>query len=114
MLEVYSKSLGKRDDKQNNDETSMQWSIMSLKLVRFVSPYLVSGDWPEWLKGNMHPFDMLSVLHKFTLSPDEGKSAYQSKIVDSQVCIKDRKGGRDTKRLKHVSYHLSHLENTLL
>ena len=32
-----------------------------------------------------HPFDMLSVIHKYTLSPEKNKCSYQNKIVDSEV-----------------------------
>ena len=32
-----------------------------------------------------HPFDMLSVIHKYTLSSDQNKCSYQNKIVDSEV-----------------------------
>ena len=62
---------------------------------------VISGEWPTWLEGTMyrvgpgiiqvgdncykHPFDMLSVIHKYTLSSDQNKCSYQNKIVDSEV-----------------------------
>ena len=32
-----------------------------------------------------HPFDMLSVIHKYKLSPEKNKCSYQNKIVDSEA-----------------------------
>ena len=32
-----------------------------------------------------HPFDMLSVIHKYKLSSEKNKCSYQNKIVDSEA-----------------------------
>ena len=63
--------------------------------------YFILGKWPRWLEGTMyrvgpgiiqvgdncykHPFDMLSVIHKYKLSSEKNKCSYQNKIVDSEV-----------------------------
>ena len=63
--------------------------------------FFISGKWPRWLEGTMyrvgpgiiqvgdncykHPFDMLSVIHKYKLSSEKNKCSYQNKIVDSEV-----------------------------
>merc|ERR1712051_1050954 len=61
----------------------------------------ITGKWPRWLEGTMyrvgpgiiqvgdncykHPFDMLSVIHKYKLSSEKNKCSYQNKIVDSEA-----------------------------
>ena len=70
-------------------------------LLTFSIIVFISGKWPRWLEGTMyrvgpgiiqvgdncykHPFDMLSVIHKYKLSSEKNKCSYQNKIVDSEV-----------------------------
>merc|ERR1719322_985856 len=67
-----------------------------------VAGEVVQGSVPPWLKGSFyrvgpgiiqvgdscyrHPFDMLSVLHKYTIGPNGAKdNTYRNKIVDSKT-----------------------------
>lgn len=63
---------------------------------------IFSGSVPVWLKGNFyrvgpgiiqvgdscygHPFEMLSVVHKYTIGPNADEdNTYRNKIVDSKT-----------------------------
>ncbi len=62
--------------------------------------FFSAGSIPDWLSGSLyrvgpgiiqvgdscynHPFDMLSVVHRYTVSPD-GQCTYRNKVVDSKT-----------------------------
>ncbi|TRY68283.1 hypothetical protein TCAL_04143 [Tigriopus californicus] len=112
-LEVeHNQKLKLTQAQHDKNDTTERASILGLWIFLIVlvnSFVIILGSVPSWLKGTLyrvgpgiiqvgdscynHPFDMLSVVQKYTVGPDPEDVTYRNKIIDSKYRDQAQLGG---------------------